>query len=90
MAVILVERSFEEPVCFEELQAREDQASGCLEAYGVTFIRTFLSTDARRMVCLYDAPDAEAVRSAEREAGMPFDRVWSAEHLTAPPDDANS
>lgn len=88
MVEVLVERSFEEPANLEELHAREDSAAACLEAYGVTYLHTFVSSDARRMVCLYDAPDAEAVRSAEREAGMPFDRVWSAAHLLPQDDEA--
>jgi hypothetical protein len=32
-----------------------------------------------RMVCLYRAPDAEAVREAQRKAKMPVDSVWSFE-----------
>ena len=28
-------------------------------------------------MCLYRAPDAESVRIAQREAGMPVERVWS-------------
>lgn len=30
------------------------------------------------MVCIYAAPDAESVRSAQRQAGMPFETVWAA------------
>jgi hypothetical protein len=33
------------------------------------------------MICLYQAPDAEAVRHANRMAGVPFDRVWPAQVL---------
>ena len=33
------------------------------------------------MICLYRAPDAEAVRKANRTAGLPFDRVWPARAL---------
>lgn len=76
-ANVVVERSFEEPVTLEEIQALEDAGAGCLAARHVEFVRTFFSRDRRRMVCLYRAPDAEAVREAQRKAGMPVDAVWS-------------
>lgn len=76
-ANVVVERSFEAPVTLEEIQAIEDAGAGCLEARDVAFVRTFFSRDRKRMVCLYRAPDAEAVREAQRKARMPVDSVWS-------------
>jgi hypothetical protein len=76
-ANVVVERSFDAPVTLAELQAREDAGIHCLESRGVRFVRSFFSRDRRRMLCLYAAPDAEAVREAQRGAGMPFDSVWS-------------
>jgi len=78
---VLVERSFGDPVALEEIQAIEDAAAWCLEAHNVKFARTFFSADRRRMVCLYQAPDAESVRLAQREAAMPLDAVWAFERL---------
>jgi hypothetical protein len=43
-------------------------------------MRSYLSLDRKRMVCEFEAPDAEAVRASYRSAGVAFDRVWSA-HL---------
>jgi hypothetical protein len=40
------------------------------------------------MLCLYRAPDAEAVRRAQKQAQMPFDTVWPCTPFhdpTAPP-----
>jgi len=76
-ANVLVERAFAEPVTLESIQEIEDAAVGCLAAHHVEFLRTFFSRDRRRMVCLYRAPDAESVRIAQRQAGMPFERIWS-------------
>jgi hypothetical protein len=76
-ANVVVERSFDTPVSLEEIQAIEDAGAGCLQARNVEFVRTFFSRDRRRMICLYRAPDAEAVREAQRMAGMPVDAVWS-------------
>ena len=78
MALVAVERTFPEPVVFNEVQAIEDAASWCLDIHNVRFVRTFFSADRRRMICLYEAPDAESVRLAQRQAGLPFDSVWAA------------
>ena len=76
-ANVIVSRHFEEPVAIEDVQAKEDAGAWCLEAYRVSFIRTYFSSNRTRMICLYNAPDAESVRLAQSQAGMPFDGVWS-------------
>jgi hypothetical protein len=81
-ANVLVERSFAEPVMLEEIQAIEDAGAWCLEAHDVRFARTFFSLDRKRMICLYRAPDAEAVRLAQRKAKMPVDDVWGFRRLS--------
>ena len=78
---MLVERRFEQPVKFEDIQALEDAGSWCLKAYGVRFLKTFFSRDRQRMLCLYEAPDAEAVRLAETQANVPYERAWTCAHL---------
>jgi len=75
MQLVIVERNFEEPQLFEELQALEAAKHWCLETHEVTFVKTYFSLDRKRMFCVYRAPDADAVRSAQRQAGMPFDTV---------------
>jgi hypothetical protein len=72
MELVLVERrsnsrAFEDP-------AQERANSLCL-TYHVRFLKTFLSKDRRRMLCLYEAPDAEAVRRAQEQAKVPFECV---------------
>lgn len=76
-ANVAVTRCFEAPVALDEIQATEDGASHCLETHRVHFVRSCFSTDRRRMICLYRAPDAESVRMAQREAQMPVDSVWA-------------
>ena len=76
-ANVVVERSWEAPVTLDEIQALEDTGAWCLEAHNVEFVRTFFSRDHKRMICLYRAPDAEAVRLAQRQANMQVDAVWS-------------
>lgn len=79
--MVAVERSFAEPVSFEAIQETEDRAGSCLQAYGVRFLRSYFSRDQKRMICLYEAPDAESVRLAQEKAGLPFERAWAARAL---------
>jgi hypothetical protein len=76
-ANVVVLRKFDEPVALEDIQAIEDANIACLETHRVKFVRTFFSSDRRRMACLYRAPDAESVRIAQRQANMPVERVWA-------------
>jgi len=76
-ANVVVERRFDESVRLPDIQALEDAGAGCLEMRNVKFVRTFFSADRKHMICLYQAPDAESVRQAQREAKMPFDAVWA-------------
>jgi len=75
VSVVLVERSFPQPVAFEDVRAR---GASCLEAHRVRFLRSYFSRDRRRMVCLYEAPDAESVRFAQEKAGVPYETAWTA------------
>ncbi|EPC04055.1 hypothetical protein L861_01750 [Litchfieldella anticariensis FP35 = DSM 16096] len=77
VANVLVERSFSRRVSLEQVQALEDAGSACLQNHRVRFVRTYFSLDGKRMICLYQAPDAESVRLAQHQAGMPMDRVWA-------------
>jgi len=61
----------------QKIQDIENAGIGCLESRNVRFIRTFFSADQKRMICLYAAPDAESVRQAQREAGVPFEEAWT-------------
>lgn len=83
METVVVERVFEGPRVFEELQSAEQAVAWCLQQHRVSFLRSYLSLDARSMICVYHAPDAEAVRETQRQAGLPVSRLWSARILGA-------
>jgi hypothetical protein len=76
-ANVLVSRSFDAPAVFEDIQALEDSGQGCLDRHRVRFMRSYFSSDRTRMLCLYEAPDAESVRIAQREAGLPVERIFA-------------
>jgi hypothetical protein len=81
-ANVLVLRRFEEPADFDAIQALEDAGKGCLDLHRVRFIRTYFSLDRKRMICLYEAPDAESVRIAQRDAKMPVEKIWPVRRFT--------
>jgi hypothetical protein len=76
---IIVERMFASPQSDADLAAGGMRERPCLDMYNVAWRRSLLSSDRLRMVCEYDAPDAESVRKVQREAGNTFERVWLAE-----------
>lgn len=81
MERVIVERTFDKPVDRAELAARFRENRGCFEARSVQAVRSCVSLDGLRMLCEYEAPDAESVRAANRLAGLPFDAVWTASIL---------
>lgn len=42
---------------------------------GVMWMHSYVSDDARRMLCLYEAPSPEAIRRAARRNDLPIDRI---------------
>jgi len=78
MEHVIAERELAEPASFEKLEAALRANQACLVAHRVRHLRTYISLDGKRTICEYEAPDAEAVRSASQRAGMPYERVWTA------------
>lgn len=77
MELVVVARRFDEERSFEALQQAEAKVAWCLEQHRVRFLRSYLSTDGRSMVCFYEAPDAESVRVTQSVAGLPLESAWS-------------
>jgi hypothetical protein len=85
LEIVLVERDFEAPVDFGQVQALEDRGGWCLDANGVRFRRSYFAYDRRRMLCLYEAPDTEAVRRVQTRLGLPFTRAWATRPIAGLP-----
>jgi hypothetical protein len=79
MTHIIVEQTFDPPLTPEAFSRLAARVEPCLEQHDVVWIRSFMGADRRRMICHFEAVDAEAVRAAYRSADAPFDRVWTAE-----------
>lgn len=76
---IVVERSFDAPHTEADMLLVKQRMAPCLAAYQVSWKRTVVSADRRRVVCEYEAPDTETVRRIQHEAGAQFDRIWIGE-----------
>jgi len=78
MGLVVVERVFDAPVTLEMAEQLEAANADCLDRYRVTRVARFGSSDGKRMICVFEAPDAESVRQGMRQLGMPFVRIYPA------------
>ena len=69
----LIERNFAEAV--EVTKEGAEQVRQINDEEGVKWLFSFLSPDKRKTYCLYEAPNAEAIRVAARRANIPADVV---------------
>ena len=73
MPVFMIERTFS-----DRLQVSPEAASNVKlinDELGVQWLISFLSADKKKTYCLYEAPNAEAIREAARRANIPADVV---------------
>ena len=73
MPRFLIERNFAEAL--EVTKEDADQVRQINDEEGVKWLFSFLSPDKRKTYCLYEAPNAEAIRIAARRANIPADVV---------------
>ena len=79
MAVLVLEQTFDRPMTPEEMNESAKQFDRCLEAHGARWMRSYVSRDRKRIICEFEAADAENVRESARSAGVPFDACWPAD-----------
>ncbi len=69
----LIERNFAEAL--EVTREGADQVRQINDEERIKWLFSFLSPDKRKTYCLYEAPNAEAIRIAARRANIPADVV---------------
>jgi hypothetical protein len=79
MPRFLIERNFAEAI--EVTKEGTDQITQINDEEGVRWLFSFLSPDKRKTYCLYEAPNAEAIRIAARRANIPADVVIEVQEL---------
>ena len=82
MTHMIVETVYDPPATEEEIDASAAKLDPCLEGHDVHWIRSYMSLDRRRRVCVFEAPDADSVRVSYRSAGVKFERVWAADEIS--------
>jgi hypothetical protein len=90
MKFAVLERTFSPslaaPVTLDHWMQVNHMLDGCLEARQVQWLHSLVSVNGDRSICLFQAPYADTVREACRQARMPFQQIWSADLWL--PDDA--
>ncbi len=79
MPRFLIERNFAEAI--EVTKEGAEQVRQINDEEGVKWLFSFLSPDKRKTYCLYEAPNAEAIRVAARRANIPADVVIEVSEL---------
>lgn len=82
MSLIIIETAWDKPITDEEFDAIAAQVTPCLDERDARWVTSYMATDRRRRVCVFEAKDAEAVRQAYRLSGVKFERIWAAEQIT--------
>ena len=73
MALFVIERSFAEALGIDAELIDETQRYN--DSAGLRWIFSFLSADSRKTYCLYEAPNAEALRAQAADLGLPADAI---------------
>jgi hypothetical protein len=85
MPLFVVEERFDPPINAEGLNPYNEALSPCLKTYDVKWVSSYVARDGAQCMCVYEAPDAEAVRRVYRAAEVPFAfKVWGATRYAAP------
>lgn len=79
MPLFLVERAFAEAARTDpETMANVKQVN---DEIGIQWLFSFLSPDKRKSYCLYEAPNADAIRAAAKRLGAPADTIVEVDAL---------
>ncbi|MCB1954084.1 MAG: DUF4242 domain-containing protein [Rhodocyclaceae bacterium] len=82
MVEMVLERDFDTPISAAEVRSGADL--GCLSLHRVGWRCSLLSLDGRKMICSFQAADAESVRIALRMGGADIRRLWAGSIHEAP------
>ena len=77
----LIERNFAEQL--EITKEAVQNVNQINDEEGVKWLFSFLSPDKRKTYCLYEAPNADAIRAAARRANIPANTVIEVGELEA-------
>ena len=76
MSDVFYLRPMTPPLSLEGALQMARDAGSCFHLHRVDWIQSYLAADGGRMLCWYQAPDAESVRIALRQLGADMSAVW--------------
>lgn len=76
METVILEHTLTEPYALDDAQ-RDAWVGECCARHRARLRLSYVSPDGLRVICVLEAPDAEAVRLAARGSGLPFDRAYT-------------
>jgi len=79
MPLFLIERSFAEQLDLTSDTVRE--VTEINADVGVHWLFSFLSADKKKTYCLYEASNADAIRTAAQRAGIPADVIVEVDRI---------
>lgn len=84
MELIIVERTYDQPLTDEIGASMTRRFGPCFSLRRIKRLHSYISKDRLRTVCVYEAPDASSVRDVHDREGIPYLRIWSADMLSVP------
>jgi hypothetical protein len=79
MPLFLIERNFAHDLMLDDTAAA--QVREINDEIGIQWLYSFLSADKRKTYCLYEAPNAEAIRAAASRLNVPADVIIAVSEL---------
>ena len=73
MSLFLIERNFAEELKLDSNDV--SRVTAINDEIGIQWLYSFLSSDKRKSYCLYEAPNADAIRAAARRLKLPADVI---------------
>lgn len=77
MSFVIVETLATSPLTPEKPTETDLRVLACLTERNATWQYSLLSSDRLRMLCIFEAPDAESVRESYRRGGGIFQQIWA-------------
>ena len=81
--LVVAQRAMPQGITVDVVRHLVNDPKGCNDRLRLVYVGGYLSGDLARMCCVYYSPDVESVRVANREEGVPYERLWSGEALHA-------
>lgn len=77
MQHVLLERHFDPAISADDFRAMALEGIDCMPLYRVQWRESLLSADGSRLLCRFEAPDAEAVRMVARDSHPRAKVAWA-------------